>query len=79
MAYFKNAYHKLCITCHKDMKAKNLELAEVVDSARQETAEDRADILPGVPPQINFSGPERKGPEKFMIEPVNAVGCDAGD
>lgn len=26
MAYFKNAYHKLCITCHKDMKIKNLEL-----------------------------------------------------
>lgn len=26
MAYFKTAYHKLCITCHQDMKAKNLEL-----------------------------------------------------
>jgi hypothetical protein len=26
IAYFKNAYHKLCITCHKQMKAKNLEL-----------------------------------------------------
>jgi hypothetical protein len=26
MAYFKNAYHKLCITCHKDLKAKNLAL-----------------------------------------------------
>ena len=25
-AYFKNAYHKLCINCHKQLKAKNLEL-----------------------------------------------------
>lgn len=26
ITYFKTAYHKLCITCHKEMKAKNLEL-----------------------------------------------------
>ena len=26
ITYFKNAYHKLCINCHKQMKAKNIEL-----------------------------------------------------
>ena len=26
ISYYKNAYHKLCITCHKDLKQKNLQL-----------------------------------------------------
>jgi hypothetical protein len=26
IAYYKNAYHKLCINCHKEIKVKNLEL-----------------------------------------------------
>jgi Class III cytochrome C family len=26
ISYYKNAYHKLCITCHKDLKQKNLKL-----------------------------------------------------
>jgi hypothetical protein len=33
MAYFKTAYHKLCINCHKDMKAKNLELQKSLTTA----------------------------------------------
>jgi hypothetical protein len=32
IAYFKSAYHKLCITCHKDIKAKNLELQKSLRS-----------------------------------------------
>ena len=32
IAYFKSAYHRLCITCHKDIKAKNLELQRSLTS-----------------------------------------------
>jgi hypothetical protein len=32
ITYFKSAYHKLCITCHKDIKAKNLELQKSLKS-----------------------------------------------
>jgi hypothetical protein len=32
ITYFKSAYHKLCITCHKDIKAKNLELQKSLRS-----------------------------------------------
>jgi hypothetical protein len=30
MAYYKNAYHKLCINCHKQIKVKNLELQKAM-------------------------------------------------
>jgi hypothetical protein len=30
MAYFKAAYHKLCINCHKEIKAKNLALQKAL-------------------------------------------------
>jgi hypothetical protein len=32
ITYFKSAYHKLCITCHRDIKAKNLELQKSLRS-----------------------------------------------
>ncbi len=31
--YYKNAYHKLCINCHKEMKVKNLELQKSLTSS----------------------------------------------
>ncbi|MGE5255727.1 MAG: cytochrome c3 family protein [Hyphomicrobiales bacterium] len=33
--YFKPAYHKLCITCHRDIKAKNLELQKSLKAPSQ--------------------------------------------
>jgi len=30
MAYFKTAYHKLCITCHKENKVRNQALAKAI-------------------------------------------------
>ena len=35
IGYFKSAYHKLCITCHKDIKAQNLELQQSLRSPGQ--------------------------------------------
>ena len=35
IGYFKPAYHKLCITCHKDIKARNLELQKSLKSSGQ--------------------------------------------
>ncbi len=35
IAYFKPAFHKLCITCHKDIKAKNLEQVKSLSSPSQ--------------------------------------------
>ena len=41
--------------------------AKITQDTRAPAGQVRTDILPGVPSQINFSGPERKGPEKFML------------
>jgi hypothetical protein len=35
ITYFKAAYHKLCINCHKENKAKNLELQKAVASLKK--------------------------------------------
>lgn len=35
MGYFKSAYHKLCISCHKDIKAQNLERQKSLKSPSQ--------------------------------------------
>jgi len=75
IAYFKAAYHKLCITCHKEIKVKNQALQRAVKTLDKPLP--KSGRLPARSATPNKFLPRREGRQEFIYSHINASGFGA--